>query len=156
VRVIRPRHPLEGQALALLGWSHLQGQLHLLLVLPDGSRSLIPAAWTDLRTAPIEPRPQPPAHAQQSPPSASCSIPARLLSLFCVGVEPRTKGFPTLAGRNGRVEQLSLLESLRPNRNAAVGNTLNDKQKTAAITTLVRLIVQVVIGAHAEQEHQHE
>jgi Family of unknown function (DUF5372) len=52
VRVIRPRHPLEGQALALLGWSHLQGQLHLLLVLPDGSRSLIPAAWTDLRTAP--------------------------------------------------------------------------------------------------------
>jgi len=26
--------------------------LHLLLVLPDGSRSLIPAAWTDLRTTP--------------------------------------------------------------------------------------------------------
>ena len=29
--VIRPRHPLEGQALAVLGWSHRQGQLHLLL-----------------------------------------------------------------------------------------------------------------------------
>jgi hypothetical protein len=54
------------------------------------------------------------------------------------------------------VEQLSLLEPLRPNRNAAVWNTLNDKPKTAAITTLVRLIVQVVIGAHAEQEHKHE
>jgi hypothetical protein len=52
VRVIRPRHPLEGQALAVLGWSHRQGRLHLLLVLPDGSRSLIPACWTDLETAP--------------------------------------------------------------------------------------------------------
>ena len=51
MRVIRPRHPLEGQALAVLGWSHRQGQLHLLLVLPDGSRSLIPASWTDLKTA---------------------------------------------------------------------------------------------------------
>ena len=54
------------------------------------------------------------------------------------------------------MEQLSLLEPLRPNGNAAVWNTLDDKQKTAAIATLVRLIVQVVIGAHAEREHQHE
>jgi hypothetical protein len=66
------------------------------------------------------------------------------------------KGFRTLAGRNGRVEQLSLLEPQRPNRNAAVWNTLDDQQKTAAITTLVRLIVQVVIDAHTEQEHKHE
>jgi hypothetical protein len=54
------------------------------------------------------------------------------------------------------VEQLSLLEPLRPNRDAAVWKTLNDQQKTTAITTLVRLIVQVVIDAHAEQEHKHE
>jgi hypothetical protein len=54
------------------------------------------------------------------------------------------------------VEQLSLLEPLRPNRNAAVWNTLDDKQKSAAMATLVRLIVRVVIGAHAEQEHNHE
>jgi hypothetical protein len=58
--------------------------------------------------------------------------------------------------RNARVEQLSLLEPLRPNGNAAVWNSLGDKQKTAAIATLVRLIVQVVIGARAEQEHKHE
>ena len=64
--------------------------------------------------------------------------------------------FRSLAGRNGRVEQLSLLEPLRPNGKAAIWNTLDDQQKTAAIATLVRLIVQVVIGAHAEQEHQHE
>jgi hypothetical protein len=54
------------------------------------------------------------------------------------------------------VEQLSLLEPRQPNGNAAVWNTLDDQQKPAAIATLVRLIVQVVIGARAEQEHQHE
>jgi heme A synthase len=53
------------------------------------------------------------------------------------------------------VEQLSLHEPLRPN-GIAVWGTLNDQQKTAAIATLVRLIVQAVIGAHTEQEHQHE
>jgi hypothetical protein len=54
------------------------------------------------------------------------------------------------------VEQLSLLEPPRPNANAAVWNTLNDKQKAAVIATLVRLIVQAVFGPHAEREHNHE
>jgi hypothetical protein len=54
------------------------------------------------------------------------------------------------------VEQLSLLESLPPTGNAAVWNTLDEKQKSTTIAALVRLIVQVVIGAHAEQEHQYE
>ena len=54
------------------------------------------------------------------------------------------------------MEQLSLLEPLRPTGNAAVWNTLDDQQKSTTIATLVRLIVQVVIDAHAEQEHQHE
>lgn len=54
------------------------------------------------------------------------------------------------------MEQLSLLEPPRPNGHAAVWNTLDDNQKTAAIATLVRLIVQVVIGTHAEKEHKHE
>jgi hypothetical protein len=31
---------------------HRDGCLHLLLLLPDGTRSLIPAAWTDLEGAP--------------------------------------------------------------------------------------------------------
>src|SRR6266849_5332938 len=48
VTVVRARHPLEGQALPLLGWMRRHGKLDLILVLPDGSRSLIPAAWTDL------------------------------------------------------------------------------------------------------------
>ena len=51
------------------------------------------------------------------------------------------------------MEQLSLLEPPRPNGNAAVWNTLDNQQKAAVVATLVRLMVQVVIG---EQEHQHE
>jgi hypothetical protein len=54
------------------------------------------------------------------------------------------------------VEQLSLLEPPRSNGNAAVWNTLDKKQKAAVVATLVRLIVRVALGAHAEQEHKHE
>jgi hypothetical protein len=54
------------------------------------------------------------------------------------------------------VEQLSLLEPLRPNSDAVVWNTLDNQQKIAAMATLVRLNVQVVIGANADQEHKHE
>ena len=50
VIILREHHPLRGQPLELFSWSHRKGSLHLTLVLPDGSRSLIPAAWTDLDT----------------------------------------------------------------------------------------------------------
>jgi hypothetical protein len=49
---VRKRHPFEGQALVVLGGMRRHGSLDLVLVLPDGSRSLIPAAWTDLEPAP--------------------------------------------------------------------------------------------------------
>ena len=48
VTIVRARHPFEGQSLAVLGSVHRKGQWLLLLVLPDGSKSLIPADWTDL------------------------------------------------------------------------------------------------------------
>src|SRR5207244_10083037 len=51
VTVVRARHPLQGQPLPLLGWMRRHGKLDLILVLPDGSRSLIPASWTDLDSA---------------------------------------------------------------------------------------------------------
>ena len=49
VVVTRPRHPLEGRSLRVLGRMRRHGQLELLLVLPDGSKRLIPQAWTDAR-----------------------------------------------------------------------------------------------------------
>jgi hypothetical protein len=46
VMVTRPRHPLEGRELRVLGGMRRHGRLELLLVLPDGSKRLIPAEWT--------------------------------------------------------------------------------------------------------------
>ena len=48
VRIVRARHPLEGRSLELIGWMRRRRRLELLVVLEDGSRTLIPAVWTDL------------------------------------------------------------------------------------------------------------
>jgi hypothetical protein len=40
---------LEGHSLQVLGRLRRHGGLELLVVLPDGSKRLIPAAWTDLQ-----------------------------------------------------------------------------------------------------------
>jgi hypothetical protein len=45
--MVRARHPFEGKSLAVLKAIHRHGRLYLLLILPDGSKSLIPADWTD-------------------------------------------------------------------------------------------------------------
>ena len=48
VRLTRPRHPFEGRALPVLGSMRRHRVLELLVVLPDGSKRLVPASWTDL------------------------------------------------------------------------------------------------------------
>jgi len=48
VRIVRPRHPLEGRSLGLAGWMRRRRQLELIVVLADGSTLLVPAGWTDL------------------------------------------------------------------------------------------------------------
>jgi hypothetical protein len=45
--ITRRCHPLEGQSLRVLGQMRRHGRLELLLELPDGSKRLIPQAWTD-------------------------------------------------------------------------------------------------------------
>ena len=45
VRVVRPGHPLHGRDLPVWGWLRLRGVAMVVLVLPDGSRKRIPAAW---------------------------------------------------------------------------------------------------------------
>jgi IstB-like ATP binding protein len=47
VTVKRLRHPLQDRSLRVLGGMRRHGVMELLLELPDGSKSLIPAAWTD-------------------------------------------------------------------------------------------------------------
>ena len=48
VTLTRRRHPFEGRLLRVLGSMRRHGAAELLVVLPDGSKRLIPAAWTDL------------------------------------------------------------------------------------------------------------
>ncbi len=54
--MLRARHAWEGRSLELIGWMRRHGRLELIVVLPDGSRLLLPAAWTDLK-----PSTEPPA-----------------------------------------------------------------------------------------------
>src|SRR5919199_1724812 len=50
VTITRPHHPFEGQSLEVLRQARMPAGLQLLLILPDGSKSLIPADWTDFET----------------------------------------------------------------------------------------------------------
>src|SRR6516165_6479529 len=47
VTILRKRHPFEGRSLIVMSTVKRRDMLLLLVVLPDGSRSLIPAGWTD-------------------------------------------------------------------------------------------------------------
>jgi len=55
VTVIRKRHVFEGQTLAVISRIKRRGVLLVVVILPNGSRSLIPAAWTDWRDADASP-----------------------------------------------------------------------------------------------------
>jgi hypothetical protein len=52
VTITRERHAFEGQSLAAISSIGRRGILLVLVALPDGSRSLIPAEWTDWRPEP--------------------------------------------------------------------------------------------------------
>jgi len=47
VTVTRVRHPFEGKSLAVWQSIRRKGRMYLVLILPDGSKSMIPAEWTD-------------------------------------------------------------------------------------------------------------
>jgi len=48
VVIVRERDPLQGQRLRVLGRMRRGSGVELLVVLADGSKRLVPAAWTDL------------------------------------------------------------------------------------------------------------
>ena len=52
VRLTRSRHPFEGRQLPVLGSMRRHRVCELLVVLPDGSKRLVPASWTDLESGP--------------------------------------------------------------------------------------------------------
>ena len=63
--ITRPHHPFNGKTLDVFRHARRQGRLLLVLILPDGSRSLIPADWTDLRSQPGQPSENAPFASQE-------------------------------------------------------------------------------------------
>ena len=51
VTVTRSKHPLEGRTFRLLGRMRRHGHVELLVVLDDGTKSLLDASWTDYASA---------------------------------------------------------------------------------------------------------
>ena len=47
--ITRPHHPFEGQSLEVLRQARMPAGLQFVLILPDGSKSLVPADWTDFK-----------------------------------------------------------------------------------------------------------
>src|SRR5260370_11948908 len=68
VTILRERHPFEGRSLPLMGTIKRRGARLLLLVLPDGSRSLIPASWTDCSATEVAHQPSPTMRQQRREP----------------------------------------------------------------------------------------
>jgi hypothetical protein len=51
VTIVRVHHAFEGRSLKVFGAMHRKGRLLLVLILRDGSKSMIPADWTDLASS---------------------------------------------------------------------------------------------------------
>jgi hypothetical protein len=68
VTIVRERHAFEGKTLCVINSIKRRGILLVLVILPNGSRSLIPATWTDWRAT----------HASASPADADGNDASRL------------------------------------------------------------------------------
>jgi hypothetical protein len=55
VVITRKRHPFEGRSLATITSIRRRGVRLVLVILPNGTRSLIPVAWTDWNVEPASP-----------------------------------------------------------------------------------------------------
>ena len=62
--ITRLHHPFQGRTLGVLRHARMRGRLQFVLILPDGSKSLVPAEWTDFY-ATADPPPNPLAGSQE-------------------------------------------------------------------------------------------
>ena len=65
--ITRRHHPLEGKTLEIFSHIHRHGCLQLILVRPDGTRSMVPAHWTDLNAQPGKQAPDGQEHSTPRP-----------------------------------------------------------------------------------------
>ena len=50
VTITRPHHPFQGQSLEVFRHARMPGGLQFVLILPDGSKSMVSAEWTDFES----------------------------------------------------------------------------------------------------------
>jgi hypothetical protein len=121
VVITRPRHPLQGHSLPVLGRMRRHGRVELLLVLPDGSKSLLPAAWTDSGDATDGAAPE------GDPVAATLGSPADLLHARTV--------IAALAARVGEVGEQAARQSPSKEDNRAACAAQSDAGPGAGATS---------------------
>jgi hypothetical protein len=154
VTVIRARHPFEGRLLNVLGTTHRKGRLHLVLILPDGSKSLIPADWTDLASAKQSKRP---FSAQTA--ATLGSLEDLLHARAVVDALLSRLAVPTSETRNtpARKESHIAREKSDPVRSSPQRDppweTLHDEHKILATDILARLLANTAPRNHDEEKN---
>jgi hypothetical protein len=135
VRVVRPRHAWEGCSLALMGWMRRSRRLELILVLPDGSHLMIPAAWTDLE-------------GPAAPPGAGTLASLEDLLAARRVLEPlleRVVLASAIIAAGGSIVQLRLDLAESPAPAVALWELVGEEQRRTAMALLAALIAQTVV-----------
>jgi hypothetical protein len=154
VRITRPRHPFEGKALAVFGRRHHQSKPHLILILPDGSRSLIPTEWTDLDSS----TPGVAAVPKQNPHLGFVADLLHTRAVVDALLHRRPHPMATtknLFARRTTIVQRNLNFLDLPIPEAQVWETLKNEQRAVAIEVLARLIAQAT-DPSPKQERDHD
>jgi hypothetical protein len=110
VKIVRTRHVFDGLTLQVLGRCRRGGELYLTLVLPDGTRSLVPASWTDLPNTNAAKHDETPV---QPPLLAACS---QLLDTRIIvdGLLRRTEAVPSSSSPKAKETPDAATQSVRP------------------------------------------
>jgi hypothetical protein len=124
-----------------------RGIHYLLTVLPDGSRSLIPASWTDWKTGPV-------AKCRRSMPMTLSWISAGSV-IFCGCASSLTLFAPDAPNRH-RARRAAMQLNLGffdqpdlPARTPAAWEQIDEAARVAAIEILARLMTRMLLGRQA-------
>ena len=156
--ITRERHAFESQSLAAISSIRRRGVLFVLAVLPDGSRSLIPAEWTDWR----------PEQADRTPADDVGDADHDLGSLGDLlhlrkVIDALSRRHVELAPERRAVMQLNLAfldpPNLAPNPSPTAPSTawrqLDEASRVAALEILARLIARM-LSARSKREGSDE
>ncbi len=152
MRITRPRHPLQGKSLPVLGGMRRHGEPELLLVLPDGSKSLIRADWTDAAQPGADDVVGVATLGSLTDLLRACKLVADLL-----GREPedrdRLQGCHRARRTPVQPVQLSLipdpLPAAIPDPSSAPPTPMVEQLPAAAVTTAITLLATVIAKATA-------